>query len=149
MQTNKSSNNKLFIFGIICLSISLSCILYSLYILPFMIWGLSYNVFDIIVDMLAYFEDDFFYSRELSRLIVWLIIFVPGVVAGVITYIISHKIDKVSLGLEPEATETEAELLYREEQTKKELKESAGLSLQILFLMACILVGFVILQIII
>lgn len=149
MDTNNNQNNKLFIFGIVCLVLCITFILFSLYIIPFLIWNLNYNVSAFVITLIAYFEDTYYFSEPVSRFIVWLILFIPGLIAGYLSYLISHKIDNKVLGLEPYTEETEEEVVQRTERIKKDLKESAGIGLKILFLMIASVAVFLLLQLVI
>lgn len=139
MQKDTTQNNRLFIFGIICLMICLASILYSLYILPFLIWNLSYHVADTVLNLIAWFEDNFYYSPAVSRLLTWLIFFIPGVITGLLSWYVSINLDRQALGLEIEPTESEEQPAIKTQQFKRDMRESAGIGMKILFLMLCVL----------
>ncbi|HAT8087920.1 TPA: hypothetical protein JA315_09275, partial [Legionella pneumophila] len=56
------NNGKLSIMGIICLIIFLVLFFFSVFIMPFLIWELHYNVPDFVSNMIAYLEDTYYYS---------------------------------------------------------------------------------------
>lgn len=139
-------NNKMFLFGIICLVISLGLLFFSLYILPYLIWELSYGVPDFILTFLAKFEDDYHYSVATSKTLVWLIFFIPCLVTGLISYFVSRYLDKKMYGEElgiPPAPEKPAG------EVQRQIKESASLGGKILALMICIVVVILLLQFVI
>lgn len=136
-------NNKLFIFGVICLVTSLGLLFFSLYLLPYFIWELSYNVPDFILGFLATLQDDYHYSSAGSKTVVWLGFFVPCVITGIISYFVSHYLDNKIPGIAPEV---EPEQEKPEGETQKQIKESASLGLQILGLMVIIVVAILLLQ---
>lgn len=149
MATYHDQNNKLFILGIICLVLCIALVLFSVFIIPYLIWSLNYNVPETVLAFIAYFEDNYYFTEPASRLIVWLLFFIPGLIAGFLSYIISYKIDNKVLGLETEKEETEEESIQRTDRIKKDLRESAGLGLKILILMLLILGLFLLVQIVI
>lgn len=136
-------NNKLFIFGVLCLVTSLGLLFFSLYLLPYFIWELSYNIPDFILSFLARLQDDYRYSSAGSKTVVWFVFFVPCVITGIISYFISHYLDNKIPGITPEVKQ-EPEKPAGE--TQKQIKESASLGLQILGLMVIIVVAILLLQ---
>lgn len=57
-------NHKLYVIGITCLILALGLILYSFYILPFLLWELHYDVPEFVAKTLALFEDKYRISVE-------------------------------------------------------------------------------------
>lgn len=144
------SNSNFFIFGVICLVCCIAFFLFSAFILPFMIWNLSYSVPDFVIYLISYFEDHYNYTEAQSRFWVWLIFFIPAIITGLISYFISHRIDNEVLGIEPENEEEDTEeQKLQAEQKRQELKDSAALGFKILFLMATIVAAILLLQFII
>lgn len=135
-------NSKLFFFGITCLVISLGLFFFSLYILPYFIWELSYNIPDFILNLLAMFQDDYHYTSAGSKTIVWLMFFIPCVITGLISYFVSRYLDKKMY--ETETTPIEEE--KPEGEVQREIKESASLGGKILGLMIAIVVIILLLQ---
>ncbi len=135
-------NTKLFIFGVICLVISLGLLFFSLYILPYFIWELGYNMPDFVLNMLAMYQDDYHYTSAGSKTIVWLIFFIPCVITGFISYFISNYLDKQTYGSEimPEPQQRPAG------EIPQQIKESASLGGKILALMILIVVVLLLLQ---
>ncbi|HAT5055574.1 TPA: hypothetical protein I9781_002953, partial [Legionella pneumophila] len=80
MQHNIYENSKLHILGIICLVTSLGLFFFSLYIVPFLIWQLDYDIPDFISNMIAYGEDEYYFSPITSKTLVWLIFFTPSII---------------------------------------------------------------------
>lgn len=96
MAEQPKKNNTMFIMGVISLVLSLGFLLFSLYILPFLLWNLNYDVPDIVTDITSSLQDDYDYSVGGSKLIIWLIFFIPGMITGFIAYYISNRIDRES-----------------------------------------------------
>ncbi len=138
-----NENNKLYIVGIICLVLCLGFLFFSLYILPFLIWGLHYDVPEFISRMLSYFEDNYYFSHYFSAICVWFIFFIPSVITGIISYFISNNIDDHLLGIVKQSDE---EVEQHSVEVRQELKESAGLGIKILFLMVLVVLGVILLQ---
>lgn len=93
-EESNSNNDKIFILGVVCLVLSLGFLLFSLYIVPFLLWDLAYDVPDMVTNMTSTLQEDYDYSSAGSKLIVWLMFFIPGLIAGCISYYISNRIDK-------------------------------------------------------
>lgn len=137
-------NSKLYILGMICLVLCLGLFFFSLYILPYLAWGLNYNVPDVVLTLLSSLQDDYNYTVGASKLIVWLIFFVPGIITGLISYFVSNYIDnniyRSELNLEEDQENPPSK------QIGKEIKESAGFGLKILGLMILIVIVIFLLQ---
>ncbi|HHF7365482.1 TPA: hypothetical protein ACPSKY_000578 [Legionella bozemanae] len=143
-QDRFGSNSKLYILGMICLVLCLGLFFVSLYILPYLAWGLNYNVPDMVLTMLSSLQDDYNYSVGASKLIVWLIFFVPCVITGLISYFVSNYIDNNLYKSELNVEEESENLPHK--QIGKEIKESAGFGLKILGLMILIVIVIFLLQ---
>lgn len=94
MSQEPKNNNTIFIVGVICVVLSVGLLLFSLYIAPFLIWDLDYDVPDIVTDMTSTLQDNYDYSRAGSKFIAWLVFFIPGLIASGISYYISNHLDK-------------------------------------------------------
>lgn len=131
--------------GIICLVLSLGLLFFSLYIIPFLLWNLSYNVPDFLLQSISFFEDDQGYSYSTSRFIVWLCIFIPGLITGYVSYIISHYIEKIRLN--PPIPEEEGKPLSSTEIVKPSKAKGTDLTvLKIVALMVGIFFLMLLLQ---
>lgn len=142
-QDRFSSNSKLYIIGIISLVLSLAFFFFSMYILPFMVWHLNYDVPELILNLVSFFQNKYDYTERASRTLVWLLFFVPCIITGFISYYISNHIDNKILGLAPKSEEDEG---MPAREIKEELKESASLGFKIIFLMILIVCLILLLQ---
>ena len=106
MHQKSGKNNKLFLLGMICLVSSLGFILFALYIIPYLLWDLAYNIPESIVIMISFFQDNYNYSSFQAKCVVWLIFTVPGVITGFLSYYISNEIDKEIFQSSEERDET-------------------------------------------
>lgn len=143
-QDRYSYNSTLYILGIISLILALSFFFFSMYILPFLVWHLDYDVPDLISNMIMYFEDAYFYSVTTSKVLTWLIFFIPSLIAGYISYYISNYIDDQILGLAKKIDIEAAKEASLEIQ--QDVKESLGLAAKIIILMIVIIVIILLLQ---
>jgi ATP/ADP translocase len=134
-------HNKLFIFGMICLATSLGLFIFCLYILPYFIWELGYNIPDFILNLLAKYQEDYHYSSAASKTIVWFLFFIPCIITGIISYFISRYFDK-QVSDEPTTTAEEKS----NAELKKQMRESVSLGGKILGLMMIIIMLILLLQ---
>jgi hypothetical protein len=88
------NNNTMFILGIICLVFSLGFLLFALYIVPFLLLDYAYDVPYVLSSIIASLHESYGYSIFSSKLIIWLLFVVPGLITGYISYRISHLLDE-------------------------------------------------------
>lgn len=93
-QEPQKSDNTIFITGVLCLVLSLGLLLFALYILPFLLWDLSYDVPDFVTNLMAGLQDYYGYSIPTSKFLVWCLFVIPGLITGYISYYISHLLDE-------------------------------------------------------
>lgn len=134
-QDRYSANHKLYVVGIISLVLALGLFFFSMFILPFMIWNLNYDVPDFLSRMIIYFQK-MDYSLPTSKTLSWLVFFVPCLIAGYISYYISNYIDDQILGIKTE-DEVEEEK-QSSAMTRREIRESLGLAAKIFIMMILI-----------
>lgn len=138
------NNHKLYIVGIICLVASLSLGFLSIYIGPYLIWQLDYNVPDLVIYLIALFNESYNFSMMQSKLFTWLIFVIPAVITGFISYFTTNRIENRIYYAEPE--ESEGEKKAHALEVRKQIGESAGIGFKIIILMFVILVLFLLLQ---
>ncbi|CZI16845.1 TPA: hypothetical protein JBC15_15560 [Legionella pneumophila subsp. pneumophila] len=138
------NNSKLSVMGIICLIIFLVFFFSSLFIMPFLIWELHYNVPDFVSNMIAYLKDTYYYSSPVSKTLVWLTFFIPCLITGYFSYYISRSIDKKNLLKDANIDEEQSKEISS--VTNEHIKESASLGFKILILMAAIILIIFLLQ---
>ncbi|MBN9231620.1 MAG: hypothetical protein BGO90_08545 [Legionella sp. 40-6] len=143
MENNLRGNNKLFLFGMACMVLSLGLFLFSLYLIPFFLWEWAYNIPGFILDMVEKFQEDYGYSPAMSKFLVWLIFLIPSLITGFISYLISHWLDREVYGIENPP-------IYEEPRApgeiRREIKESASFGGKILGLMIIIVIALFLLQ---
>jgi uncharacterized protein involved in cysteine biosynthesis len=128
----------------ICLVFCLGFLFFSLYILPYLIWELHYNVPTIILDLIATLQDDYYYSAGASKVIVWLIFFIPSLITGLISYFVSNYIENQIYKTEIKPEENQENPPSGE--IGRQIKESASLGLKIFSLMILIIIVILLLQ---
>ncbi|BCA95545.1 hypothetical protein TUM19329_19060 [Legionella antarctica] len=129
-------SNKLYILAIICLVIGLSLFSFSLYIAPFLLWELNYDVPEVITHLITLFEYKYEYATVISKLLVWMIFFIPSLITGFFAYYFSNRIDtKVYQAEAPENYEKNTPI---SEEIYRKIRESAGLCFKIVLLMIAI-----------
>jgi hypothetical protein len=137
-------NHKLYIFGVICLIMALTLFFFSLYIAPFLIWQLNYNVPYIITSLINTFEESYEFSPGGSKTLVWLLFFIPSLVTGFISYYISNFIDSKIYSMETKKNEEDDSTTSPE--VKKELMESLNVGFKIIFYIVVIVGIFLLLN---
>lgn len=142
MEQGKFKNNHmLFILGMICLVLCLVLFFLSIYILPFLLWQFDYNVPYFISSILNLFEEEYEFSERASKTIVWLIFFVPSIITGLVSYVVSSYIENQNYKKEMRFEEEQKTLRSREK--RQERQESVFFPLKILGLMIlCIFLVF-------
>ncbi|AMP90195.1 hypothetical protein [Legionella pneumophila] len=143
-RSSYDENNKLSVLGIICLIIFLVFLFFSMFIMPFLIWELHYNVPDFVSNMIAYMEDEYYYSSPVSKTLVWLVFFIPCLITGYFSYYISRNIDKKNLLKDTNIDQEQ--LKEASSATNEQIKESASLGFKILILMVAIILIIFLLQ---
>lgn len=137
MEPDRFKNNHiLYVLGIICLILSLTLFFFSLFIAPFLLWHLSYDVPGIIDGLIAVFEEDYNYSTAASKALVWLIFFIPSLITGFVAYYISNHIDNQILHIE--TIVDEEEIKTDSLDAKRQLRESISIGFKIILLMIVI-----------
>ncbi|CEG56995.1 hypothetical protein [Legionella fallonii] len=141
------SNNKLYILGIICLISALSLFFFSLYIAPFLIWHLNYEVPGIVTILAANFEQQYNMSEGQANTLVWFIFFIPSLITGYIAYYVSNRIDNQIYKVGDAGKEQERKNIPP--PVTRDISESAGLAFKIIFLMVAIVAIILLLQLLV
>lgn len=129
------TSKKLFIFGMLSLCISLCMLFFAFYIGPHLLFGWRYGVPDFINSWIYIFTYHYNYSESGARFLIFCIFFVPGILLGVVAYIISNRIDEKIYGIEREKMHFEIT-----PKMKADFKDSASFSLRLLMLLLLVVV---------
>jgi len=69
-QDRFASNGTLYIIGIFCLIVCLSLFFFSMYIAPYLIWDLKYDIPEFILQNIEYFQEQYEMTENASRFLV-------------------------------------------------------------------------------
>ncbi len=143
-QDRYQTDKPLYISGILCLIGGLSLLIFSIYLLPHLVWNLSYDVPILIQHMYYYLHTHLRISDFYSQLIIFLTFFLSGVVLTLYSYYASNKIDNKIY--EPELPQKQQTVNEEEKEGfwLRMAKKSAGdfsLLFKILILMGLILLA--------
>jgi hypothetical protein len=86
-------NNKLFIICMISLVTALGLLAFSLYILPVLFWHAYYNVPEFVSTLHEWLKENYAFTESGANWTVFLIFFIPGIIASIITYIMTNIIE--------------------------------------------------------
>jgi membrane-associated HD superfamily phosphohydrolase len=89
-----AESKTLYISGMIALFLSLIFFSISLYILPFTIWGIVYSVPSFIPNISVHLEQVHGFSIGQSHFIILVVLFLLGVLFGVIAFLFSYFIER-------------------------------------------------------
>ncbi len=129
-----------FYFAMFTLILCLIGLFFSLYITPFLIWKLAYEVPVFVVEMIRYFHEEYLYTDGASRFTVGLFFYIPTIILGFITYVLSRKFEGKVYEEKP-SMNTEAFKEQVREEKRRDWNESLGFGFKILsLLLLCILV---------
>lgn len=135
-------NNKLYLLGIGCLLLALILFFFSLYILPYLVWELHYDIPEFVSRSIVSLQERWGYSPKASKVVFWSILFVSSVLLAFISFKISNYLDRVMLekegAIEPAKDTALEENGLSSERLQQELKDTMSLSAKILLLMIVI-----------
>lgn len=142
-----NNNHKLYILGIICLVACISLFFFSMYIAPFLLWQLNYDVPDLVTSLITLFNEEYELSLTASRVLTWFVFFIPCIITGLISYYISNRIEDKIYHFDSEVSEEDKKTHSFDVQ--KQIKESASIVFKIVLLMIVIVVIILFLQLLI
>jgi len=88
-----AANHRMFIIGLVCLLSAWTLIIFSLYLLPHLIFGWHYHIPDFISAWRELFKAEFILGdRKAGWIIVWLFL-LPGIICAIIAYRASNDIE--------------------------------------------------------
>lgn len=120
-QDRYAVNHSLYILGMFSLLACVMLVVFSLYILPHVVWGIVYDVpLFIIAWQNTLIEEQLWVFRDAGWYI-WSMFFIPGVCLGVVSYFISHKLEA---GLKKPLADKSLHLAQEEQIEKKQSFEA-------------------------
>jgi Na+-transporting methylmalonyl-CoA/oxaloacetate decarboxylase gamma subunit len=131
--------------GIVCLLLCLSLVFLVLYILPYLIWKLNYDLPEFITTMIAFFQDKYYATELRSRVYVGLVLFIPILVTGFVSYYVSNFIDDEIYKNELTSDEAIEEKNHSDE-IKRDIKESATIGFEIIGLIILVIAALTAIQ---
>lgn len=134
MEPDRYQQNKLYyVIGMIFLVVSLYFFCVGTYLLPYIVFGVSYSIPDVLYDRINYVEMAYnFSTKHASWIVLAIIYFVSFLCAGV-TYFTSHEIDNEIYGVHAVNKVSE-----KESKNHDETKESSALALKIVVIMGLV-----------
>lgn len=128
----RRKNNNLFIGGLISLILALGLMGFAVYILPFLIWNLGYDVPEFVSTFREWLRDSYSYSKSMSTWFIFFLFFIPGAISAIITYVLTRLLDRNG---ETETDKTDSEIVSFDEGSN----ESVGLALKVLALVGLVI----------
>lgn len=92
-QDRFETDKKLYLSGMFSLIAGLSLLIFSLYLLPHLVWNLSYKVPIFVQHMYYYLHTILRISDTYSQLIIFLTFFISGLILTIYAYFASNKIE--------------------------------------------------------
>lgn len=89
-----------YVLGMVCLLLSMSLLLFSLYLVPYVIWQFNYDLPGWIFSWFETLKEMFLTTDTITRLLVWLSFVIPGLICGFFAWLASNQIDD-ELHVEP------------------------------------------------
>lgn len=140
MEPDRYQQNKfLFILGMACLVLSIGLFLFSMYLLPYLIWNWYYDLPEFISTLNHWLVEQKGLQDSTASWAVFLIFFIPALLLGIIADIASNRIDNKVCGIKPEEIATAP-------GPEKKWGESTKLGLKIMYLIILVIVAIAVLQ---
>ncbi|PJD95437.1 MAG: hypothetical protein CK426_04280 [Legionella sp.] len=97
LAANKSKKKQyLFIVSIFLFLLALVFLFYSLYLLPYLLLNFTYDVPEFIVLLLEKIQAYYDYPVNKSKILLWILLFIPGVLISYVSYYFSNADKKES-----------------------------------------------------
>lgn len=135
--------DKLFFGGLFSLTLSLFLIPFGLYLMPAAWFGLQYSVPDFILNFVLWMQVTFHTTYSWAFVLVARLFVVPGIFFGVVTYLISWRLNKIKLEKEQgmdKAIVDAAVSPQASEKMNEEIKKTLMLLLKIICIAAFIFI---------
>lgn len=132
-------NSKLFVIGLLCLLISLSLFAFGLYILPYLLWNLSYNVPEFVYTTREWLKEYYNFTESGASWTIILFFIIPALITGYISHLASNYIDNQIHGIEREKSTKISEI-------KKGVRETFEFGFKILLLIILVLIAVAFVQ---
>ena len=100
-------NHAAYIIAMVSFVVSMSALLYAIYIFPHLVFGWRYEVPGFISSLRIWLVEDFALSTTLTSWVIVLTFFFIGIVSGICSYIASSRIENAIFASEIKSVETE------------------------------------------
>ena len=124
-------NNVLYIVGLLTSVIGLAFFVFSLYMLPNLLFGLKYDIPSFIVDWREYIVDHYKYTAVVAARLLLVLLIILSMIFFVIAYFSSNRLDSDLYTPELEEIEKPAKI-------KESTQEGISLGLKILFIIVAV-----------
>lgn len=136
MEPDRYQQNKLYyVIGMIFLVVSLYFFCVGTYLLPYIVFGVSYSIPDVVYDRINYVEMAYNFSTKHASWIVLAIIYFVSFLCASVTYFTSNEIDNEIYGVH---TKSLAETEDKESKNNAETKESRALAFKIVVIIGLV-----------
>lgn len=125
-------HNNLFITCMISMVMALSLLAFSLYIFPYLIWHWVYDIPGFISDWREWLKDYHNYTESGAAWSVFLMFFIPGLIASLTTYIITNILEKMD-------SNEKVETLEPQRLISDNAEESLSITMKVLILIALVI----------
>lgn len=132
-------NHALYIISMISMVLSISIFCFTAYILPFLLFGWIYNVPGFIIHWQVWMQRHYGMTDLGSSSVLFLFFFGLGLIAAIIAYITSNRLENEVLDIHPENKDDAIRI-------KRDVKESASILSKIVIIVICIFVALALLE---
>lgn len=140
MEPNRFKQNQgLFITSIVSLVISLSLFVFSLYILPHLMWNWYYDIPEFVLTSVASFQENYFFSEASAKIFSFLMFFVPALAIGFISYFTTKALDNKIYNISSAQPEYEVPI-------SASIKESFGFGAKLLIIAILVIIALLFLN---
>lgn len=127
---------KIYIIGMICMIISMVLFSLGAYILPRIAFDLVYKIPDFIFTWTNLIQIAYGLNEKKAAWLILIIIFLLGLIASIITYAVSNRIENQIYAIEPDRVDEQE----ASEKATKEWREIGPLVLKIIFILGVVFV---------
>ena len=139
MEPDRFKQNKVvFIVAMVCLLISLTLVTLSLYLLPYLFFNWTYAIPGFVPNLMEWLNVDYAIKGLSASFIVFMLLFVPGVIAGFISKVASNSIENHIYGTEKTQQD--------HEHLKKEVKATFGFGFKLIIIIALSLLALLLFE---
>jgi len=116
--------DKLFFLGLFALIVSLFLVPFGFYLLPAAWFGWEYSIPEFILNFTLWMQVTFHTTYSWAFVRVARLIFLPGIVFGIVAYLISRRLSKMKLEKEEENRLSEEEIALSHKSAEERTKET-------------------------